>query len=40
MSENTYCSPDCSILVIEYEGILCSSPLVLPESNWFEEEDL
>ena len=40
MSENTYFAPECIMLVNEYEGVLCASPVELPDSNWFDEKEL
>ena len=40
MSENTYLAPECIMLVNEYEGVLCSSQVELPDSNWFDEKEL
>ena len=40
MSSNEYVTPECTIFVNEIEGVLCSSPVKLPDSIWFDEEEI
>jgi hypothetical protein len=40
MSEQKYFAPECILLDTECEGVLCASPVELPDSNWFGEKEL
>lgn len=40
MSENTYLTPECTTLANDYEGVLCSSSVDLPGSNWIGEKEI
>ena len=40
MSKCTYTSPECLILAEQVEGVICSSPVELPDSNWFDEKEI
>mgnify|MGYP003468288842 FL=1 len=40
MSEQKYFAPECILLDTECEGVLCASPVELPDSNWLGEKEL
>ena len=39
MAQKLYETPDMKVLSVNVEGLLCSSPMQLPNVNWQEDQE-